>query len=278
MGASRRQFVRRAATGVLGAALAPGAVRAVLGGRPATGHSGRVPEGLPRRVVGLRTRGGDFRFDPVGLRIEPGETLVWLNMGDFHTATAFHPQYDDFLASDVPLRIPRNAEPFHSGMLGIDATEYEHTFPVEGVYDYFCQPHYSFGMVGRLVVGEARGGPAVSRPLSELNEAAREMLPPVEHVTGPLGRTFELAARLNGLLWRRANDRPVEPAPDAIRDLVAADDALRQLVDSAGVRGSFDAALEATLSAAPDAGYDRVVAEADRVKDLLETVRLRASA
>jgi acetylornithine deacetylase/succinyl-diaminopimelate desuccinylase-like protein len=43
--------------------------------------------------VGLRSLGGDFAFDPPGLQIEPGDGVHWLNIGDFHTVSAFHPAH-----------------------------------------------------------------------------------------------------------------------------------------------------------------------------------------
>ena len=117
--------------------------------------SGPNAADLPPRTVALRTQGGAFRFDPGGLWLQPGSSLTWLNMGDFHTTTAFHPANSKLVGGKLPLRIPARAEPWHSGMLGLDAgTQYERRFMLEGVYDYLCQPHYGFGMVGRLVVGQ----------------------------------------------------------------------------------------------------------------------------
>ena len=46
-------------------------------------------------------------FDPVGLLIQPGQTVRWTNKdaGNSHTATAYHPANDGH-----PLRIPAGAE------------------------------------------------------------------------------------------------------------------------------------------------------------------------
>ena len=76
---------------------------------------------LPPRVVALRTFGGDFRFEPVGLLVEPGTSVIWLNMGDFPTTTAFHPDNDALLSGGVPPRIPDGAGAWLSGSLGLPA-------------------------------------------------------------------------------------------------------------------------------------------------------------
>ncbi len=224
---------------------------------------------LPPRVVGLRTSGGNFQFDPVGLRIEPGTNLIWLNMGDFHTATAFHPDNGHLLTGHVPLRIPDGAEPWHSGMLGLtDGTQFEHSFTVEGVYDYFCQPHYGFGMVGRIIVDARRGGPPpVARPLSDLPESAQEQMPAVETIMGPAGRSFEWAARLNGVLYLVANGMEPGPAAQRVVEEMEADEKLCELVDAAGKQHALAVATDSFLEGVTSAGdYEDLVARSDAVK------------
>ncbi len=105
---SRRKFVGATGGILTGVGMIGGGLW-LAGRSPAVGTGEKGDEGraiLPPRVVGLRTSGGNFQFDPVGLRIEPGTNLIWLNMGDFHTATAFHPDNGHLLGGDVPLRIP----------------------------------------------------------------------------------------------------------------------------------------------------------------------------
>lgn len=134
---------------------------------PTRSHAPPAVDDLPPRVIGLRSLGGAFRFDPVGLLIEPDTEVIWLNMGDFHTTTAFHPDNVDLLPTGVPLRIAPGAVSWHSGMIGLTAgTQFTHRFTAEGVYDYFCQPHYGFGMVGRIVVGEPVGGLELAKRLT----------------------------------------------------------------------------------------------------------------
>ena len=276
---SRREFLA-AASGVL-----PGIGLLAAAGAPMVPWSGhfwqRRQTGtaqLPPRVVALRTLGGDFRFDPVGLLVEPGTSVIWLNMGDFHTTTAFHPDNDELLAGGVPLRIPEGAESWHSGLLGLTAgTQFEHRFQVEGVYDYFCQPHYNFGMVGRIIVGRAHGGPAISRPLAELPESAQRQMPPVESVTMQAGRAFEWTARLNGVLYLIANGLDAGPAAVRVVQEMREDVTLQQLMSGEGIRTEFEAAVgRFTESVVATADYEALVGQADVAKGLLEDARKAA--
>ncbi|MDT8369127.1 MAG: plastocyanin/azurin family copper-binding protein [Longimicrobiales bacterium] len=232
----------------------------------------RTRAALPHRVVGLRSLGGSFRFDPAGLLIEPGETVRWLNMGDFHTTTAIHPRYGELIGGDLPLRIPEGAEPWHSGMLGLTAgTQFEHAFTVEGVYDYFCQPHYLFGMVGRIVVGAPAGGPAVTRPLDELPDAAQEEMPAIETITGPAGVTYEWASRVNGVLWEMAQgSSPTAPA-NAVADALVADARLARLgrpIDTLHTK-----ARDFARGVTSGADYEAIGRLGDAVKNELRALR-----
>lgn len=125
----RRRFV-----GLLGAAAA--------GSPGATGMG--TAQGTP--VVSM---GNDY-FDPIGLSVDPGTTVRFEVATGAHSATA----YED--------RIPANATPFDSGTFSRGA--FEHTFEQPGTYDYYCVPHESRGMVGRIVVGEP-AGPAEDSPI-----------------------------------------------------------------------------------------------------------------
>lgn len=102
---------------------------------------------------------GQWFYDPVGLYIEPGTTVRWVPGKWGATVTAFHPSN-----ANHELRIPENARPFDSGLIGEDSIRYnrfEWTFDVEGTYDYFSLHHEPLGLVGRIVVGNP-GGPAES--------------------------------------------------------------------------------------------------------------------
>lgn len=80
----------------------------------------------------------NLRFVPDSVRISPGTTVRWTNVGNaFHTIT------------------PREAE--QAGVwerTGMTADQrFTHTFDTAGqVYDYFCEPHEGQGMLGKIVV------------------------------------------------------------------------------------------------------------------------------
>lgn len=279
---TRRSFLKLTGGTLAGVGLSPvlapftapaGEARGSVGGRVGGAASGQSPElpgsdGLPPRTVGLRSLGGDFAFDPAGLLVEAGSEVTWLNMGDFHTTTAFHPDNAGLLPGDVPLRIPEGAEPWHSGMLGLDAgTEFTHGFRVPGVYDYFCQPHYSFGMVGRVVVGSPGDGDSRPRPSSELNEASREEMPAVRAILGPPGRAFEWAARINGMLLLRVHDEPTDEPGSRLARAMADDTALEELLERAGLLERTRSAVASFVEAVRgSAGYETLVALADDAK------------
>jgi plastocyanin len=100
--------------------------------------------------------GAQVGFDPVGLLIEPGQTVRWICDANIHTATAYHPKNDRHSQ-----RIPNDAQPWDSDFL-MPGQHYEARLTVEGVYDYFCGPHEIAGMVGRIIVGKAVGPGALS--------------------------------------------------------------------------------------------------------------------
>jgi plastocyanin len=127
--------------------------------------------------------GSHVWFDPVGLGIEPGRTIRWINLdpGNSHTATAYHPK--NF---DRPLRIPEGAQSWNSDYL-LPSESFSVTLTVEGVYDFFCIPHEHAGMVGRIIVGQP--GPSSASRLSaqaaggeSIPEIALQAFPSVDEI------------------------------------------------------------------------------------------------
>lgn len=145
---SRRQFV-----GLLGTTTVGGM------GISGTASAQEIP------IVSM----GNNYFDPVGLYVEPGTTIRFEIEAGTHSATA----YED--------RIPSEATPFDSGTMS--QGEFEYTFETPGTYDYYCIPHESMGMVGRIVVGEP-GGPAEVSLIPEGNVPDSELI--VEEETIPI--------------------------------------------------------------------------------------------
>jgi plastocyanin len=131
--------------------------------------------------------GSEVWFDPVGVYVEPGQTVRWVVDANVHTTAAYHPKNDNH-----SLRIPEAATPWDSGFLVNRGDHFEVTLTVPGVYDYYCQPHEAAGMVGRIVVGRP-GGPGAmpfdyfrGRPGTEswrpVPEAARKTFPSVQAI------------------------------------------------------------------------------------------------
>jgi len=99
-----------------------------------------------------------FYFEPVGLRIEPGDTVTFVAASPHHTATAYHGQHVK------THRVPDGVEPFSSPIVPVGET-WSYTFTIPGTYDLWCGPHEMYGMAMRIVVGEP-GGPAEA-PVTE---------------------------------------------------------------------------------------------------------------
>ncbi|PSP90047.1 halocyanin [Halobacteriales archaeon QS_4_69_34] len=101
-------------------------------------------------------------FDPIGLFVEPGETVSFEIVGGSHSATAYHPE-NPVYAGEIARRIPEGAPPWNTGSLGETGAFRNVAFQTVGTHDYYCIPHKTIPMIGRIVVGEP-GGPATKAP------------------------------------------------------------------------------------------------------------------
>jgi plastocyanin len=112
-------------------------------------------------------------FDPEDLTIAPGDTVVWENVGTIgHSVTAYEaeiPADAAYFASggfdaESAARSGYAVGDPDAGDVGGDGT-FEHTFEAEGVYEYFCIPHETVGMVGTVEVAgggdQGGGGPVL---------------------------------------------------------------------------------------------------------------------
>ena len=117
-------------------------------------------------------------FQPVGIHVPPGTVINWTNRdaGNSHTTTAYHPKNDGH-----PLRIPEGAKPWNSDYL-MPGQSFEVKLTLEGVYDYFCQPHEMAGMAGRIVVGMPPARGFWSAPQSGVPDPVLATLPQVEDI------------------------------------------------------------------------------------------------
>lgn len=129
---------------------------------------------------------GNNYFDPIGLRVDPGTTVQFELTAGAHSATA----YAD--------RIPEGASAFDSGTISDGSFEY--TFETPGTYDYYCIPHKSIGMVGRIVVGSP-GGPAEEGSIPDGEVPSSEAI--VEQGTVAYGSSSDRSGNTGGGMMGR---------------------------------------------------------------------------
>lgn len=117
-------------------------------------------------------------FDPDEMSIAPGDTVVWQNVGNVgHSVTAYEDQIPgeaDYFASGGfdGEQAARGGYPSQGDIVGGES--FEHTFEVEGEYEYFCIPHESVGMLGTITVGADAGSDGNGGiPIPEVPESAR---------------------------------------------------------------------------------------------------------
>jgi plastocyanin len=133
-------------------------------------------------------------FDPDSTAVTPGTTVVWENVGSVgHSVTAYEDGIPDeaayFASGGLDSeRAARNAYPQQGDVPGGES--YEHTFDVEGSYEYFCIPHESVGMVASLEVttNPDEGGFESILP----DQAQRLVVWAVAALVGVLGFTWAL--------------------------------------------------------------------------------------
>lgn len=113
-------------------------------------------------------------FDPQIVHVEPGATVEWLVETGRHDVTGYHED------RHPPHRTPDGVDAWGGEYLTGPGSSYEHTFDVEGVYDYVdrqevCVSHEVAGNVGRVVVGWP--APADEPAMQPLSEEQRKELP-----------------------------------------------------------------------------------------------------
>jgi plastocyanin len=82
---------------------------------------------------------GELIFDPADFTIQAGETVRWEWQASNHNvAIESQPSGSDWSG--------------HADQLYGAGHVYEYTFETTGAYEYFCEPHENFGMVGSFTV------------------------------------------------------------------------------------------------------------------------------
>lgn len=135
------------------------------------GHSeeSKIGTAVQQATVKLVSEDSGSHFEPHVIHLKKGGIVTWNNESGSHSATAYHPD------NDKPLRIPEDATAWDSGVLSESGATFEHTFKVAGVYDYFCTPHETTGMLGSIIVGdpETAKQPGLKSPQDDLPSKAQ---------------------------------------------------------------------------------------------------------
>jgi len=134
-------------------------------------------------VVEIRMKsdvtGGAVGFDPIGVLLQPGQTVRWICDANVHTTTAYSPKNNNH-----SLRIPKEAQSWASDFL-LPGEQFEVNLTVEGVYDYYCAPHEMAGMVGRLIVGHPSGPGALPFDYFKVEGKNWQLVPPAAQKAFP---------------------------------------------------------------------------------------------
>jgi plastocyanin len=100
--------------------------------------------------------GGPLAFSPSTLTIQVGDTVTWTNRGGFHD-----------VVSDGN---------FSSGTPSSSAWTFSHTFNTAGTYDYYCTPHQTQGMTGKVIVQGGGNRPAAPNHLHAMVLSGTEVM------------------------------------------------------------------------------------------------------
>ncbi len=124
-------------------------------------------------VVELRNRGdgGLFVFEPMLLRIQPGDSVTFVPVDNGHNSQSI-----DTIAPDDAIT-----------WRGKISTPITIAFEQEGAYGVRCAPHFTLGMVGLIIVGD---------PSPNLDAAATVQLPKTaqSRMVELLGQAQQLAS------------------------------------------------------------------------------------
>ena len=79
-------------------------------------------------------------FTPDAVSVQVGDTVIWTNSQGRHNVNGLQSKFPD------------NPESFGNSVGS--GWEFSHVFTIPGLYDYQCDPHVQFGMVGKVIVME----------------------------------------------------------------------------------------------------------------------------
>ena len=91
-----------------------------------------------------------FHFDPAGLRLEPGDVVLFNAVAPDHGVAVYHEGHGR------QNRVPDGVGPMASPLVPVGGY-WLARFETEGVYDLYCPAHQTLGMAGRFVVWDGSG-------------------------------------------------------------------------------------------------------------------------
>lgn len=122
-------------------------------------------------TVEMKTDGEGNYFDPVGLYLIPGDSVTFITKSGNHSAMAYH-KGNIYAEAN---RIPKDAAAWGSKVLQ-KGKSYEHTFEAVGTHGYYCIPHKTLGMLGRIIV-EKPSGPAEGSMSPDVKVPTGDLIP-----------------------------------------------------------------------------------------------------
>lgn len=154
-GLSRRRFIvgaaLTAAVGVVAVACSAGGTTVTTTGGAAAQTGGALAQPVANGAASQATTvtmNDALKFDPAVITVPKGTTVEFKNASSsVHTVTC-DPSKAAVAADAV---LPSGAQPFDSGVLN-PGQSFKYTFDVAGDYTYFCIPHETVGMIGKVKV------------------------------------------------------------------------------------------------------------------------------
>lgn len=105
-----------------------------------------LEDGAPK-TVDVSVGGASFAFTPSVVNIRVGDTVKWTwASGGHNVVSGTSGVADDKFCSPADTACA-------TAPTSLAGTVYTHTFTSAGTFDYFCKPHATFGMTGKIIVG-----------------------------------------------------------------------------------------------------------------------------
>lgn len=136
------------------------------------GHNGALDGPSDHAEVKMATTNNGSHFEPHIVWVNKGGTVTWHLESGSHSTTAYHS------SNNKPQRVPDDTSGWNSGILSKSGGTFKQTFETAGVYDYFCIPHETTGMLGSVIVGNpsTSGQPGLKPPQKNLPSKAQQRI------------------------------------------------------------------------------------------------------